>query len=66
MRAVRSLLQPGRRVAIDGALEAVLASGLARNLASRALENWSAIGAWRPRGEILEIANWARDQEIEQ
>eukprot|EP00974_Lingulodinium_polyedra_P044377 4257832-Lingulodinium_polyedra.AAC.1 len=54
MRVVRSLARPGRHVTVDGVLDVAKGMGLRRNVASRALENWTAIGAWRPRGSILE------------
>eukprot|EP00974_Lingulodinium_polyedra_P128826 11207629-Lingulodinium_polyedra.AAC.1 len=63
MRAVRGLAQPGRRVAVNDVLDAAKNMGLRRNVSSRVLENWTAIGAWRPRGSILEFADETQKRE---
>eukprot|EP00974_Lingulodinium_polyedra_P043679 4193263-Lingulodinium_polyedra.AAC.1 len=56
MRAAWSLAQPGQHVPIDGVLDAARSMGLSHCVATRTLENWTAIGAWRPRGAFLELA----------
>eukprot|EP00974_Lingulodinium_polyedra_P055852 5371464-Lingulodinium_polyedra.AAC.1 len=53
LRIARVLQQFGRQGSVAGVLDAAVEAGPPKNLAPRALEKWSAIGAWRQRGDPL-------------
>eukprot|EP00974_Lingulodinium_polyedra_P055070 5296400-Lingulodinium_polyedra.AAC.1 len=66
MRAAWVLIQPGQHVPVDEVLDAARNMGLSHCVAARALDNWTALGAWRPRGNFLELAPGTLTSDIEQ
>eukprot|EP00974_Lingulodinium_polyedra_P049320 4740155-Lingulodinium_polyedra.AAC.1 len=59
-------MDPRRRASLQTVVQASTLGGLSEGLARRAIENWTAIGAWQQNPQEVEVAAWAALADVGQ
>eukprot|EP00974_Lingulodinium_polyedra_P104144 10079482-Lingulodinium_polyedra.AAC.1 len=66
MLAAREAMTAQRRAPIDAILQRAAQEGLGEGVARRAIENWTAINAWKQCHDEVEFTPWAALADVHQ